>query len=211
MYIHLFGGILMYIIHFPTVMTTQKFLVSGMTAILGLSLTFPAFAEETVVESRPMTRLEYRLMKEHKRADSPEDRISERKNRVKNQDGESEKTERVRTRASTSSAVDTACVSAAVDTRDTSMMDAMDTMSASLKSAISTRKSALMAAWSLTDLAERNTAMRTVWSDFKKSTMTARSAMKTEKKSIWSTFKMSAIGCNASGADAAGESSDNAL
>lgn len=192
-------------------MTSRKILVSSITAIVSLSVAFPAFAEESSVERRPRTRLENRLMKVQENGQFREDRMLQRESRMMNQDDETGVTERVRTRTSRSTSVDTGCISAAVDARDTAMMDAMDTMSTSLRSALSIRKSALMAAWSTTDAIERNTTMRSIWADFKKSTMDARSAMKTEKKSIWSTFKTSAKACNASEADAAGESSDSAL
>jgi hypothetical protein len=93
------------------------------------------------------------------------------------------------------SQVDGACMSSAVDKRDTAVIAAFDTFTASVKSALVKRKDDLKAAWALTDATARKTALRTAWQTFTKSHKGARDAYRKSKQAAWQQFRADAKTC----------------
>lgn len=91
--------------------------------------------------------------------------------------------------------VDGACMSSAVDKRDTAIVTAFDAFAASTKTALTTRKDALKAAWALTDTAQRQTALKAAWKTFTTSHKSAREAFRTAKKAAHQQFRTDAKTC----------------
>lgn len=85
--------------------------------------------------------------------------------------------------------LDLPCVRLAVEKRENAIQAAFDTMSSLMKSALQARKSALMAAWNITDAAERKTAVKDAWAKFKKSKKDAQSAYRKSRLAAWAQFK----------------------
>ncbi len=104
--------------------------------------------------------------------------------------------------------VDTACMQAAIDKRETALIAGVDVYSASVKTALTVRKDALKAAWAITDKTARNTAIKAAWTAFQGTWKNASAAMKTVKKSAWAAFNTDAKACKQTGADSAGASVD---
>lgn len=100
-----------------------------------------------------------------------------------------------------SQTVDGACMSSAVDKRDTALIAAFDTFSAAVKSAYTTRKDALKAAWLITDVTQRRAALKTAWEAFRKSQKAAREAFRKSKQAAWKQFKTDAKACKGNVSD----------
>lgn len=90
--------------------------------------------------------------------------------------------------ANVNSAINVACIQAAVTTRDNSMITAVDTYQASIKSALSARRDALVAAYALTDRTARRTAVNAAWNAFRTGHKTAKTAFSTTRKAVWNKF-----------------------
>ena len=101
--------------------------------------------------------------------------------------------------------LDVACISSAVDKRDTAIAGVFDT----LKSAVMTRKDALKSAWAQTDQKARRTALKSAWKDYASSVSSARSA----RKATWTAFYTDRKSCGAGAAtdDTATQASDQNL
>ena len=85
--------------------------------------------------------------------------------------------------------LDVACISSAVDRRDTAIAGVFDT----LKSAVMTRRDALKSAWSQTDQKTRRTALKAAWKAYTGSVSSARSA----RKAAWTAFYTDRKSCGA--------------
>ncbi|HYU64901.1 MAG TPA: hypothetical protein VEK36_01360 [Candidatus Paceibacterota bacterium] len=94
--------------------------------------------------------------------------------------------------------LDPACMVTAVDKRDTSLINAFDTRSAQYRKALDTRKEALKAAWALTDIKDRNTALRVAWNNYKWAVRDARHAWAKDRNAAWQQFRTDAIQCHGS-------------
>lgn len=90
-----------------------------------------------------------------------------------------------------------ACMQAAVETRDTALVAAVDKYATSVKLALTTRKDALKASWALPSVKEIRTAAKTAWSAYKKALSAARKAIRTDKKDSWNKFKTDRKACKA--------------
>lgn len=114
-------------------------------------------------------------------------------------------------RSSVAATMDGACVSAAVDKRDTALISLFSAFNTSVSTALTTRKDALKAAWLLTETSAREAALKAAWKAFNMTIRSARQTFKTAKKTAWETFKSEARACGTSSADPSGESADNQL
>lgn len=90
-----------------------------------------------------------------------------------------------------------ACMKAAVATRETSVISAWDTGSASIKTALTTRKDALNSAWSITNRKDRNVALIKAWKDFRNSTKSAKTAFNKSRNTAWKQFNADRSVCKA--------------
>jgi hypothetical protein len=99
---------------------------------------------------------------------------------------------------------DGACMSSAVDKRDTAVVTAFDTFSASLKTALTTRKDALKAGWSQTSTDARKSALKAAWQTFQQSQKSAREAFRKSKQAAWKQFKTDAKTCKANTSEEGG-------
>ena len=107
--------------------------------------------------------------------------------------------------------VDVACVQAAVDAREQSIMSAWVSYNTSMTAAFSTRALALHAAWGMTDASARKTAIKAAWSAFAASRKSAMQAHKTAKQAAWKTFRTAAKSCKGGAAQASVEASGEAM
>ncbi len=107
----------------------------------------------------------------------------------------------VRSSAAARVQVDGACMSSAVDKRDTAVIAAFDTFTASVKAALTKRKDDLKAAWALTDATARKTALRTAWQNFTKSHKSARDAYRVARQAAWKQFKTDSKTCKGNASD----------
>ena len=94
-----------------------------------------------------------------------------------------------------STSVDVACVKTAISKREDAIIVAVDAFNASLKAAHVARKAALLAAWDLTNVADRRTALKTARRTFKETAKQARKTLQTSRKAVWDTFKTDAKAC----------------
>ncbi len=88
--------------------------------------------------------------------------------------------------------VDATCMSSAVATRESALMTAWDELSASVKSGLTDRKASLAAAWALTDVKARNTAITNAWKEWRSDKKSAHTEFRKDRKSAWDAFKKTA-------------------
>lgn len=91
--------------------------------------------------------------------------------------------------------VNTACVQAAVDTRETAIGAAFTTFSTAISSALSARKTALHDAWGMTDAKARREARNKAWNDFRTANRTAYKTLRDAKNAAWKAFKEASRAC----------------
>lgn len=91
--------------------------------------------------------------------------------------------------------LDPACMSSAVDKRDTAIIADLDTKNAALKTALETRRTALKAAWALTDADDRFQALKDAWKAYASSVKEAVRTFKTAKKDAWSQYHQDRLDC----------------
>lgn len=91
--------------------------------------------------------------------------------------------------ASSTKSVNLTCMQTAVDTRETAIGTAFDTMHTSVKAALAARKAALHDAWGMTDKVARNKAIKAAWKKWKTDNKGAHIKLRTERKVAWETFK----------------------
>jgi len=94
--------------------------------------------------------------------------------------------------------VDIACMKTAVEKRENALLSAYDVYAGKLKTARETRKTDLLAAWSIQDPKERQTAVKSAWDKFRQSVKTATIEWNQSKKTIWIQFAQDAKSCKAS-------------
>lgn len=122
---------------------------------------------------------------------------------------ESEHGMKVRTSSSTPAVtIDVACISSALDKRDSAVGSAFDAQNAAIKTALTARTTALKAAYALTDKTARRTAIRDAWKNWSTAVRAAKSTQKTSRNAAWTTFKTEAKACGAQGVDTTGSSAD---
>lgn len=167
----------------------KKFIASGIAAALTISVAMPAFAESGSDDSSSSV--------------SSSSSSSSRKS----DDGRMRKEDKSKKGV----VVDSACMQAAVEKRDSAIIAGVDTYTASVKAGLQTRKDAIKAAWALTDKTARNNAMKAAWAAFQGTWKKASQGMKAVKKTAWQTFRTDAKACGQTGADSSGESVDASL
>lgn len=183
-------------IPYPSHMNMQKLVAAGVTTALAFSVSLPAFAEDGTSSSS---------------SESSVSSSSVSPSKAMRMQDKMKKDEMKMMRSSAAATVDGACVSAAVDKRDTALISALGTFHTSVSAALTVRKDALKAAWVLTDVSAREAAVKAAWKAFGTSAREAKHAFRTAKKTAWKTFKTEARACGAAGADASGESADNQI
>lgn len=91
--------------------------------------------------------------------------------------------------ATTTKSVDATCMSTAVETRETSLMTAWSDLNTSLTEALTDRKTAFVAAWAMSDVADRNAALKAAWATWRTDKKDAHTEFKADRKAAWDTFK----------------------
>ena len=91
------------------------------------------------------------------------------------------------------------CVAPAVDMRETALLAALDTYSATVKAALTARKDALKAAWSLTDPKALKAGVEAAWKTYREAHKTAMKIKKDAVKSAWKTYEEARKACKAPG------------
>jgi hypothetical protein len=183
-------------------MNMQKLVAAGVSAVVALSVSMPAFAED---DSSSASSSSTTSVSSSSSSTSVSSSSSVKMN------GRMKKEEMKMMRSSAAATVNGACVSAAVDKRDTALISALGTFHTSVSAALTVRKDALKAAWVLTDVSAREAAVKAAWKAFGTSAREAKHAFRTAKKTAWKTFKTEARACGAAGADSSGESADNQI
>lgn len=84
------------------------------------------------------------------------------------------------------------CMQTAIDTRETALISAFGDFKTSMDEALSDRKTALHDAWGISDRADRNKAIKTAWSDWRKDKKETYAELKSDRKTAWTTFAKTA-------------------
>jgi hypothetical protein len=96
---------------------------------------------------------------------------------------------------SASSKIDIPCIQSAIEERDSSLADMVDTWSSSIKNALETRRSVLMDSWNIAGYKDRRFAQRKAWSDYGKILRSANAEKKKARVRIWKKFENDRQGC----------------
>lgn len=91
-----------------------------------------------------------------------------------------------------SRALNTTCMSTAVEKRETALITAWSEFNNSVAEALADRKTDLMAAWTQTEVTKRSSALKTAWADWKTAKKSAHAEFKNDRKVAWETFKATA-------------------
>lgn len=97
--------------------------------------------------------------------------------------------------------LDTACMSTAVDTRDTAVISAEASLHTAWSAALATRKDSLKTAWALSDTTARRQAIRAAWKAYRTSRSAAWKAWTTGRNGAWKTWSTDRKACGASSTD----------
>src|SRR3989344_3385926 len=111
------------------------------------------------------------------------------------------------------SRVEPSCVKTAISKRDIAVVAALDVKFAALKAALTARTPALLAAWDLTDIRARATAVIKAWKDYYSAIVKANREFRTGRQAAWKTYHTDRRACGPStGAeDASREGYDSQL
>lgn len=88
--------------------------------------------------------------------------------------------------------VNLTCMQTAIDTREEAVIKAFDKFNDSMSEALSDRKDALHDAWGISDKADRNQAVRTAWTDWKKAKKEVHTELRADRKTAWINFNKTA-------------------
>ncbi len=88
-----------------------------------------------------------------------------------------------------SARVDATCMQTAVGTREESLLTAWEEYTSDITSALKQRKSALYDAWGVSEIKDRNAAIKSAWKSWKESSRSAHVQLKKDRKAAWETFK----------------------
>lgn len=91
---------------------------------------------------------------------------------------------------------DLACMSAAIDVRDSAVVSARATFHTAIMAALNTRKDSLAAAFTINNDHDRQVAVKAAWDVFLKATANARATYKTSVQAAWSAFATASVKCN---------------
>lgn len=98
--------------------------------------------------------------------------------------------------AGTASSADLACMSAAINARETASINARTTFNASISAALTARQSALVAAYGIADNEDRYAAVTAAWDAYFKATADARATFKSSVKTANETFVSASANCH---------------
>lgn len=98
-------------------------------------------------------------------------------------------------KAKATKTLDLACISKAVETRETSIMSTQTKFSSAWQSALSARKDALVKAWGTEDATTRRTARQAAWTAFDSAMKTARTTNNTERTAAWTKYQADRAAC----------------
>lgn len=94
------------------------------------------------------------------------------------------------------SPADLACMTAALDKRETAVQAGFDAYYTAAKAALGARKTALDAAWSLADNHARKDALKAAWKGYKTALRDARKTFNNGRKSAWKIFAGESMLCH---------------
>lgn len=89
-------------------------------------------------------------------------------------------------------ALNTTCMSSAVEKRETALVTAWGDFNTSITKALTDRKAGLIAAWTQTEVTKRSSALKTTWANWKTAKKSAHTEFKADRKVAWETFKTTA-------------------
>lgn len=101
------------------------------------------------------------------------------------------------TATSTPQTINLACVKAAVDKRETSIINTHSAFSTAITSAFNIRKTELLAAWDIVNWKDRNVAIKATWKKFNEANKTARKTFNETRKAAWTQFTAERKACKA--------------
>ncbi len=96
----------------------------------------------------------------------------------------------------TATSADLACMSAAVNTRETATVNATAALSASVSAALHTRQTALASAFAIADNNARSAAVMAAWDAYFEATAKAFAKYKTDVKAANDTFATASANCH---------------
>lgn len=92
-------------------------------------------------------------------------------------------------------AINLSCIQKAVDSRETTLINAVTTRSNAVIAALNARKSALNSAWQITVAKDRKTAIKKAWSDYRATLKSANSALRTARLAAWKQYNSDRKAC----------------
>lgn len=97
--------------------------------------------------------------------------------------------------------VDGACMSTAIEVRDSAEIAQLDTRNAAIKTALTARKDALKAAWALTDVTAKSAALKKAGEEYRAATKAVEKTLRTAKRASSIAFNTSRKLCGPGGGD----------
>lgn len=91
--------------------------------------------------------------------------------------------------------VNVACVQTAIDKREIALITALDARYAAHKTALVARKDALKAAWAVTGIKERLTALKEAWKTYQTALRGTNKTFKTAKNAAWKQYRADRRAC----------------
>lgn len=91
--------------------------------------------------------------------------------------------------------LDRACMQKTTAVRDGAIMAALDTSVSSLKIGMQKRSDAIVAGWGIEKQAERRTALKSAWDEWKKTVKSARGTLATARVQAWKQFQTDRAAC----------------
>lgn len=88
-----------------------------------------------------------------------------------------------------------ACIQAAVEKRETTLIAGHNSFNTSIVTALTVRKDGLKSAYALTEKGSTKTAKKAVWSKFKTDSKAAHDSMRSVRKASWGTFNTDMRAC----------------
>lgn len=90
--------------------------------------------------------------------------------------------------------VNTECIKAAIEVRDTAIINGLDTFSGKVRTALTVRKDALKASWDLSGKSRRD-SIRSAWRTYSDSVKTAKHEHQAARRAAWNTFHTTRATC----------------
>lgn len=93
--------------------------------------------------------------------------------------------------------LDPKCVISAIEKRDASIINGLESYTANSKTALSDRTTALSQAWSITDRTQRKAALKKIWNDYRVEAKRNMTSLNQVKKQSWDSFLADNKACGA--------------